>query len=352
MTMGPTKGGIRYAPDVTLGECAALAMWMTWKCSLLELPYGGAKGGVRCDVNALSAAELERVTRRYVAELSGFIGPDTDIPAPDLGTGAREMAWMYDTYAQTVGHTEPRIVTGKPVLLGGLEGRAQATGFGLVHALEAVLEDRGEPLAGKQVVIQGFGNVGRNAALMLQRKGATVIGVSDITGGLVDTAGLDVPALAAHADAHGLLPAHAGARVTQGELLQTPCEILIPAAIGWQITAPIARNVDCELIVEGANGPMTDEGEAIVDARGIPVVPDIVANAGGVLASYVEWAMTPAAVRIDGEQLDALVRQQLRFAVRKMLDTAAEHQVNWRTAATAVAVRRVAETGRQRAIYP
>lgn len=353
MTMGPTKGGVRYAPDVSLGECAALAMWMTWKCALLELPYGGAKGGVRCDVRALSESELERVTRRYVAEIADFIGPNRDIPAPDLGTGAREMGWFYDTYAQSAGHAEPRIVTGKPLLLGGLPGREQATGRGVVHALEAVLEDRGETVAGKDVVVQGFGNVGRHAALMLHAHGARVVGIGDVTGGVVVPAGIDVPALAAWVDDHGSLAGYRDRTVGQVELLQTPCDILIPAAVEGQINAVVAEGLRCRLVVEAANGPTTSDGERVLRLRGIDLVPDIVANAGGVLASYVEWATDTTDVRRrDPEVLEALLRETLHGAVEKMLRVARDREIGWRTAATAAAVERVAATGRQRAIYP
>jgi glutamate dehydrogenase (NAD(P)+) len=353
MTMGPTKGGIRYAPNLSLGQCAALAMWMTWKCSLLELPYGGAKGGVRCDVNALSESELERITRRFIAELDGFIGPQRDIPAPDLGTGEREMAWLYDTYTQSVGHAEPKITTGKPSLLGGLPGRERATGMGLVHVLARVLYSMGESLEGLRVVIQGFGSVGRTAAAILERRGACVVGVSDISGAVIDPTGLEADELSAWTEAEGSLARHPAGGHDQLELLTTPCDVLIPAAVERQLTGAVAKEIDCRLVVEGANAPTTPDGDAVLARRGIQVVPDILANAGGVLASYVEWSNEPPALsHWDETRLDSMLEDWLHPVVDRVLQIAHERGVDWRTAATALAVERVAETGRKRAIYP
>jgi glutamate dehydrogenase (NAD(P)+) len=353
MTMGPTKGGIRFAPNLSLGQCAALAMWMTWKCSLLHLPYGGAKGGVRCDVATLSESELERITRRFIAELDGFIGPQRDIPAPDLGTGEREMAWLYDTYSQSVGHAEPKITTGKPPLLGGLPGRERATGMGLVHVLARVLDSLGESVDGLRVVIQGFGSVGRTAAAILERQGARIVGVSDISGGVIDPAGLDVEELTAWSDAEGSLGGHPAGGHDQLELLTTPCDVLIPAAVERQLTGAVAKKIACRFVIEGANAPTTPDGDAVMTRRGIYVVPDILANAGGVLASYIEWSNEPPELsHWDEQRLDSMLRDWLHPIVDRVLHISQERDVDWRAAATALAVERVAETGRKRAIYP
>src|SRR4051794_31906746 len=260
LTMGPTKGGIRFAPGVSEGECAALAAWMTWKCSLLGLPYGGAKGGVRCDPNVLSAEEIERITRRFASELIPIIGADKDIPAPDMGTGEREMAWFYDTYSQSVGHAVPEIVTGKPPVLGGTEARRPATGLGVVYVAEAVSERLGKPLREQSIVVQGFGNVGRTAALELDAIGAKVVAVSDHTGGIVDDNGLDVGKIAAWVDEHRFLDGcPLGSPVGRSEVLEVPCDILIPAALERQITNENVSRIDTALVVEAANGPTTPE---------------------------------------------------------------------------------------------
>jgi glutamate dehydrogenase (NAD(P)+) len=353
LTLGPTKGGIRYAPGVSLGECAALAMWMTWKCALLHLPFGGAKGGVRCDPNALSVGELERVTRRYASELIPIIGPDRDIPAPDMATGEREMAWFMDTYSQQIGHAVPEIVTGKPAVLGGTEARRPATGLGVVFVTQAVCERLGWQLSGQRVAIQGFGNVGGVAALELQRLGASVVAVSDHTCGIVDENGLDVGAVSDWIAAHDVLEGcPLGRRVGRAEVLETPCDILIPAALERQLTADNARRVDCRLIVEAANGPTTPEAEAILCERDIRIVPDILANAGGVTVSYFEWVQDQQKYTWEPEAITERLRTQLGSATTKVLDAAEQLDVDWRTAAMAVAVARVAEATKLRTIYP
>ncbi len=261
LTMGPTKGGIRYSPTVSQGECAALAAWMTWKCALLNLPYGGAKGGVRCDPNSLWDGEIERVTRRFTVELIPLIGADKDIPAPDMGTGEREMAWLYDTYSQAVGHSVPEIVTGKPPALGGTESRRPATGLGVVYVTEAVAKRMGRRLPGQRVVIQGFGNVGATAAAELDAIGARILAVSDHTGGILDDAGLDVAAVAEWMREHGALAGcPLGTPLSPTEVLEVPCDILIPAALARQITGVNASRLDTTLIVEAANGPTTPRG--------------------------------------------------------------------------------------------
>jgi glutamate dehydrogenase (NAD(P)+) len=353
LTMGPTKGGIRYAPGVSLGECAALAMWMTWKCSLLGLPYGGAKGGVRCEPNDLSPNELEHITRRYASELIPVIGPDRDIPAPDMATGEREMAWFYDTYSQAMGHSVPEIVTGKPAVLGGTEARRPATGLGVVYVTQAVLDRLDWDIREQRVVVQGFGNVGSVAALELHRLGATVVGVSDHTCGIVDPKGLDVPAIVEWVAEHRFLEnCPIGRQVGRVEVLEQPCDVLIPAAIERQITSENADRLECKLIVEAANGPTTPEAERMLDERGIRIVPDILANAGGVTVSYFEWVQDQQKYTWEVAQIKDRLRMQLRTATTRVADAAEALGLDWRTAAMTVAVERVSQAAKLRAIYP
>ena len=353
LTMGPTKGGIRYAPGVSEGECAALAAWMTWKCALLGLPYGGAKGGVRCDPNLLSDDEIERITRRYASELIPIIGPDRDIPAPDMGTGEREMAWFYDTYSQLMGHAVPEIVTGKPPVLGGTEARRPATGLGVVYVAEAVCERLGSPLRNQRVVVQGAGNVGLVAALELHAIGSKVVAISDYTGGIVADAGLDVPAVAGWlAENRTLEGCPLGSPVGRSEVLEVPCDMLIPAALERQITQANASLLDTKIVVEAANGPTTPEAEAILEDRGILVVPDILANAGGVIVSYFEWVQDQQKFMWDTIEIQERLRRLLRAAFGRVTEASERLDVDWRTAALSVAVSRVAEAARLRAIYP
>ena len=353
LTMGPTKGGIRYAPGVSLGECAALAAWMTWKCALLGLPYGGAKGGVRCDPNRLSVDEIERITRRYASELIPIIGPDRDIPAPDMATGEREMAWFMDTYSQQVGHPVPEIVTGKPLVLGGTEARRPATGLGVVYVAEAVCERIGRPLRDQSVVIQGFGNVGAVAAGELHAIGAKVLAVSDHNGGIHADTGLDIPAVIKWVAEHRTLEGcPLGSPVGRAEVLEVPCDMLIPAALERQITTDNAARIDTKVIVEAANGPTTPEAEDLLAARGILIVPDVLANAGGVTVSYFEWVQDQQKFMWDLIEIQERLRRLLRAAFGRVVDAAERHDVDWRTAALSVAVARVAEAARLRAIYP
>jgi glutamate dehydrogenase (NAD(P)+) len=353
LTMGPTKGGIRYAPGVSQGECAALAAWMTWKCALLELPYGGAKGGVRCDPNVLSDDEIERITRRYASELIPIIGPDRDIPAPDMGTGEREMAWFYDTYSQLMGHAVPEIVTGKPPVLGGTEARRPATGLGCVYVAEAVSERLGTPLRDQRVVVQGFGNVGAVAANELHAIGSKVVAVSDYTGGIQDDGGLDIPAVAAWVMEHRTLEGcPLGSPVGRSEVLEVPCDMLIPAALERQITKANAGRIEAKVIVEAANGPTTPEAEKILADRGILVVPDVLANAGGVTVSYFEWVQDQQKFMWDMIEIQERLRRLLRAAFGRVMEASERLDVDWRTAALSVAVQRVAEAARLRAIYP
>ncbi|MDP8942597.1 MAG: Glu/Leu/Phe/Val dehydrogenase [Actinomycetota bacterium] len=353
LTMGPTKGGVRYAPGVSLGECAALAMWMTFKCALLGLPFGGAKGGVRCDPNRLSPGELERLTRRYASEVVPVIGPYRDVPAPDMATGEREMAWIMDTYAQHVGHSVPEVVTGKPVVLGGTLGRQSATGLGVVACIEAILDHLGRRLAGQRVAVQGLGNVGAVVAREVAARGATVVGVSDVSGGIVSPDGVDLDAALAWVAEHRFLRGFPGGRaVGRRELLETPCDVLVPAALERQIDEDNAARLDCRLVVEAANGPTTPGAERVLAERGIPVLPDVLASGGGVTVSYFEWVQDQQKYFWRVDEVADRLRETLRDALERTLEVAERLGVDWRTAAQSVALERVADAARLRAVYP
>ncbi|HZO07400.1 MAG TPA: Glu/Leu/Phe/Val dehydrogenase [Solirubrobacterales bacterium] len=353
LTMGPTKGGLRFAPDLTLGQCGALAMWMTWKCALLGLPYGGAKGGVRCDPHALSVDEIERITRRYAAEVNPIVGPDEDIPAPDMGTGEREMAWFYDTYSQAARHAVPACVTGKPVALGGTPGRRQATGLGVVFTLEAALESEERPLEEQSFAIQGFGNVGAVVASELHARGARVVGIGDIGGAVSNPAGLDVPAVARWYFEHDTVAGFPGAEtIAREELLELSCDVLVPAALEHQITEANAGRLRCRMVAEGANGPTTPVADEILAERGITVLPDILVSGGGVTVSYFEWVQAHQKYVWTESEIRERLRSQMRQALTSVIGTAEQLDVDLRTGALAVAVRRVAETAKLRAVFP
>ena len=352
LVMGPTKGGIRLAPGVSLGECAALAMWMTYKCALLGLPFGGAKGGVRCDPNRLSVGEIERLMRRYTAEVAPIIGPDRDIGAPDMATGEREMSWIMDTYSQGAGQAVPEIVTGKPVVLGGTEGRRTATGLGVVFTIESVLDHLDWEIPGKKVVVQGVGSVGATVALELERRGAKIVGVADVAGGLHNDAGIDVEALLAHQAKNRFIRDFDGAdAIGKTDVLEAPCDILVPAALECQLTDQNADKLDTKLIVEGANGPTTPEADIILSRRGIPVVPDILANSGGVTVSYYEWAQGVQREHWTAGDVATRLEAAMRDAAKRVL-AADGHGGDWRTAALSIAVERVAQASALRTIYP
>jgi glutamate dehydrogenase (NAD(P)+) len=353
LAMGPTKGGVRYAPGVSMGECAALAMWMTFKCALVGLPFGGAKGGVRCDPNRMSAGELERLTRRYASEILPIIGPERDVPAPDMATGEREMAWIMDTYSQQVGHPVPEVVTGKPTVLGGTAGRRAATGLGAVFCIEAALAHLRWNLAGQRVVVQGIGNVGAVIARELSARGARIVALSDVTGGLASPAGLDVENVLAWVAEHRFLRGcPGGEELDRREVLEVPCDILVPAALEGQITAENAGRLDCRLVAEAANGPTTPEADAILAERGILVLPDVLVNAGGVTVSYFEWVQDQQKYFWTEDEVAERLQRLLLQAFDRMLETAARRRVCWRTAALSVAVERIAEALRLRTIYP
>ena len=353
LTMGPTKGGIRYAPDVNHGEVAALAMLMTWKTSIVGLPFGGAKGGVRVDPTRLSRAELQRLTRRYTAEIINFIGPELDIPAPDLGTNEHVMGWIMDTYSTHVGHSEPGVVTGKPPALGGSVARREATGRGLVSLIPATADRVGIGFEGARVVVQGFGNVGRYAALAAQQLGCTVIGVSDVTGAIHAGSGIDIPALMAHVDGEGGVAGYGAAdAIDPASLFTLACDFLIPAAVGGVITADNAPHIQARVILEGANGPTTAAADAVLADKGVFLVPDILANAGGVTVSYFEWVQDLQNYFWSEAEIVGRLREIMNRAYGEVLDIATQEGVDMRTAALIKGIRRVTEAKLARGIYP
>ena len=351
--LGPTKGGIRYDPHVTLGECTALAVWMTWKCALLRLPYGGAKGGVRCNPRELSQRELERLTRRYTSELRGVIGPQEDIPAPDMATNEQTMAWIMDTYSMQVGYAVPEIVTGKPVSLGGSLFRHEATGAGVVMVIERACQRLGWDLAEQRCVVQGFGNVGGIAAQELVSKGATVLAVSDVSGGIYSPSGLDLDDVRTWVAAHGTLAGYPdGQHVSNSELLELPCDILVLAALEEQLTAENAPSIDTKLVVEGANGPTTIEADAILVDRGILILPDVLTNAGGVTVSYFEWVQDLGRLFWTRDEIRARLAEKLADAFDRVWLLADEKGISLRQAALVAGINEVAAALKARGIYP
>jgi glutamate dehydrogenase (NAD(P)+) len=351
--LGPTKGGVRYAPDVSLGEVTALAMLMSWKSALMGLPYGGAKGGVRCDPRDLSPQEREHLTRRYTAEIMPLIGPDVDIPAPDLGTDEQTMAWMMDTYSMMQGRTVPGVVTGKPLIAGGSFGRREATGRGIVHILHQAARRLGQELRGRRVIVQGFGNVGGVAARLLAQDGCLVVGVGDINGALWNPQGLDIRALDRHVAETGTIVGFPKADpLPNGDLLTQPCDILIPAATGSQIRADNADAIKARLVVEAANGPTTPEADVILAERGVTVVPDILANSGGVVVSYFEWVQGLQQYFWRETEITSRLQEIMTRAFNRVWTAAGKEETDLRTAALMEGIRRVAEGYRVRGLYP
>ena len=350
---GPAKGGLRYSPHVDLDEVRALAMWMTWKCALLDVPYGGAKGGVVIDPRDYSQAELERVTRRYTSEIMPLIGPAHDIPAPDIGTDEQTMAWMMDTYSVNTGHTVLGVVTGKPISLGGSLGRASSTSRGVVHVALAALTHLGIAHDGATAAVQGFGKVGRGTARFLAEAGVKVEAVADQYGAIRAPAGIDLAALETYVDETGTVVGFDGASpIDAGDLLELAVDLLVPAAVEGVLHAGNAERVRARLVVEGANGPTTSEADDILAARGVTVVPDILANAGGVIVSYFEWVQANQAYWWTEDEVEARLADRMIGAWRYVLDHAKTHQLTLRAAATSLAVQRVAEAHRQRGLYP
>nr|WP_087573043.1 Glu/Leu/Phe/Val dehydrogenase dimerization domain-containing protein [Sphingomonas sp. CDS-1] len=353
LNMGPTKGGLRYHPEVSLGEVAALSMWMTWKCALAKLPFGGAKGGVRVDPAALSKDELERLTRRYTSEFIGMIGPDKDIPAPDMGTDAQVMAWIMDTYSEHVGYSVPSVVTGKPVVLGGSLGRHEATGRGLAYLVSETCRQIGLDLNGATAVVQGFGNVGMHAATFLAEAGAKIIGISDVSVALHNPKGLPIDLLKNHVRQHRqLFGCPYGEIIPSRDLLELHCDILAPCALQNQITAENSSRINCRIVAEGANGPTTLEADDMLQARGIIVLPDILANAGGVIVSYFEWVQGLQNLTWPLEEINLRMRDILTDALARTQRRAQAEKVDLRTAAMIEALSRVGAANHLRGLFP
>ena len=350
---GPTKGGIRYHQDVSLSEVKALAMWMTWKCAVVGLPFGGAKGGVQVNPKLLSQSELQNLTRRYTADISSMIGPTKDIPAPDVNTNPQVMAWLMDTYSMQVGYSVPGVTTGKPLVLGGSEGRNEATGRGCVYGIEEAAKVRGLDLAGSRTVVQGFGNAGSVAAKLMAELGSHVVAVSDSQGGVYDPRGLDLEVVSAHKRRTGSVVGYPNAeRVSNREVLELPSDVLIPAALEHQIDEDNAAKIQAQIIAEAANGPTSPAADRILYDRGVFVLPDIFANAGGVTVSYFEWVQALQAFPWTEEEVNQRLRQIMSRAFHSVHETAREHHVHMRTAALIRAIARVAEFTRLRGIFP
>lgn len=351
--LGPTKGGIRYHPDVTLNEIRALAMWMSWKCAVVGLPYGGAKGGVIVNPKELSREELEHLTRRYATEISILMSPEGDIPAPDVGTNPQTMAWIMDTYSMHRGHSTPSVVTGKPLSIGGSQGRVEATGRGVSIAAREAGRSLGMSLAGSKVAVQGYGNVGSVAAYLLADLGCTIVAASDSSGGIYNAKGLDPRAVLKHKERHGSVSGFPGTdRVTNEELLELPCDVLVPSALEGQINGENAPRIKAKLIVEGANGPITPDADAVLDERKVMVAPDIVANAGGVIVSYFEWVQGLQQFFWTEEEVNQNMERIMVRSFGQVMRTAQEKKVNLRTAGLIRAIDRVAEALMTRGIYP
>ena len=354
LTLGPTKGGIRFHPDVTLGEVAALAMWMSWKCALTGLPYGGAKGGVCVNPRELSTTELERLTRRYTQELIPFIGPQIDIPAPDMGTNEQTMAWIMDTYSLQSGHCVPAVVTGKPVGLGGSLGRREATGRGVAYLVSRAMDTLSIAAKGATAVVQGYGNVGSIAASTMARQGIKIIGVSDALGGLYNPKGIDLSKLDEHvAKTRSVVGFEGAEAISNEQLLVTACDVLVPAAMERQITAENAAKIQCRILAEGANGPTTPEADAIIAQRPeIFVIPDILCNAGGVVVSYFEWVQDLQSFFWDEGEVMSKLYRILEQAFVQTVNFAKKRNIGMRFAALSLGIQRVHEAKQMRGLFP
>ena len=351
--LGPTKGGLRYDVGVNLGEVTALAMLMSWKCALVGLPYGGAKGGIRCNPRAMSPREREHLTRRYTTEIILMIGPDIDIPAPDLGTDEQTMAWMMYTYSMTQGKSVPGVVTGKPLIVGGSVGRREATGRGIVFVLYQAAKSLGQELRGKKVVVQGFGNVGGTAARLLWNDGCTIAGISDVNGGVWNPEGIDVRQLQAHVAETGSVAGFPGGEpIGNDQILEQPCDVLIPAAVDSVINDRNADRIKALIIAEAANGPTTPEADVILRERGITVIPDILCNAGGVVVSYFEWVQGLQYYFWKESEITARLQEVMARAFNRVWSVGQKEGVDLRTAALMEGVSRVAEGYRVRGLYP
>lgn len=351
--LGPTKGGVRYHPQVSKEEVIALAAWMTWKCALVDLPYGGAKGGVICDPTTLSETELERITRRYTVEIMPILGPHIDIPAPDVFTTSKTMAWMMDTFSMMKGYTEPAVVTGKPEVLGGSLGRKQATGRGVAICTRELYQKLGKNLKGATVAVQGFGNVGSHTALFLEEMGARIIGVSDSSCGFIDDDGLPIAELMRCAEKHACLSKFEKLNPCQrDDILYLDADILVPAAMENQIRQDNADRIQAKTLSEGANGPTTPEADEVLDQKGVHVIPDILANSGGVIVSHLEWVQALSGLQWEEDEINKRLERKLVGAFDKVWKKAQEKNVSLRTAAYIVAIERIAEVYSYRGIFP
>jgi glutamate dehydrogenase (NAD(P)+) len=349
---GPAKGGIRYHPDVTLEEVMALAAWMTWKCAVVGIPFGGGKGGIECDPSKMSRGELERLTRRYTADMIDVIGPESDVPAPDVNTGEQTMAWIMDTYSMHARHTVTSVVTGKPLALGGSAGRREATGRGVLFCVREAAKRIGLSLKGAKVVVQGFGNVGSVAADLLAHDGAKIVAVNDVHGGVQNPAGLDMPGLFKHLAEKKTVAGFAGGKPIQGKaILEVPCDILIPAALENQITHANAGKIKARIIAEGANGPTTTRADKILNKAGVLVVPDILANSGGVTVSYFEWVQDRQGFFWREDEVNQRLEQIMVAAFHDVARMADEHKVSFRVAAFMLAIKRVVDAIQLRGVY-
>ncbi len=354
LTRGPVKGGLRYHPAVDLGEVAALAMWMNWKCALMDLPYGGGKGGIACDPRSMSSGELERMTRRFTMEILPFIGPEIDVMAPDMGTNEQTMAWMVDTYSTHQGYFAPSIVTGKPLTLQGSAGRTQATGHGVAFLASSALHKQNLPVEGATAVVQGFGNVGSYTASTMASYGIKVCGISDVNGAIWNDNGLNIYQLKEHVAKTGSIIGFKDSEaIAPDELLCQPCDILAPAALDRVITGENAGKLRCKILAEGANGPTTPEADAILDARGdIFVIPDILCNAGGVTVSYFEWVQNLQRFQWTEREVLSKLETMLQKTFEKVLAFATKHGVSQRVAAQSIAIKTVADAKAQRGLFP
>lgn len=350
--MGPSKGGIRYAPDVSLDEVKALAAWMTWKCAVVNIPFGGAKGGVKCDPTKLTRIEIEKITRRYTANMMDVFGPDRDVPAPDINTNEQTMAWIMDTFSMHTRRTENAVVTGKPLILGGSLGRKEATGRGVMVNTMAALERLKMNPGNTTVAVQGFGNVGTVSAQLLQEQGCTIIAISDVSGAYHNSSGIDVRDAIAYVESHRTLDGWKGGdTISQIELLTCDCDILVPAAKEDQITATIARKVKAKIITEGANGPTSAKADPILQDKGVLVIPDILANSGGVTVSYFEWVQDRVGYFWSLQRVNRRLERMMRTAFDAVFETAEKHNVTMRIGAYILAIDKVARTLKTRGIY-
>ena len=350
---GPAKGGLRFHPQTDLDDVRALAMWMTWKCALVEVPFGGAKGGVTCDPSQLSERELEAITRRFATELDGVVGPESDIPAPDIGTNAQTMAWMMDTLSMHKGYSVPGVVTGKPISIGGSLGRADATGQGVTYCIAEAFRRCGAEVAGASIAIQGFGNVGEATARLLAGLGARIVAIGDVAGAVKRDDGLDVAALRHHLAEHGSVAGAPGTQpIENDQLFSLDVDVLVLAAIEGQVNGRNADSIRARIVAEGANGPVTPEADPILEARGVEVIPDILCNAGGVIASYFEWAQNRAALAWTLDEVNSRLERQILSAMDMVWRRADADGISRRLSAHAIAVERVVDALSLRGLYP